>query len=461
MALTKQVRPNSTDVTHGSHLLSDVLNGLPNTKYLNIEALRAVVPDAAGQTVEVLSAASGTYTEVHYGGGTFEAVAKTGTDDGGINIIPSTGTLMWRRIGYSVPELVFWGVKPDAEDNSAAITKAMMYLRSIKGTIIFPAWEVRSTQALPIWSECSIQGQGRAVSKFVKTTNNGYTVASGVSVDALMVCLPDNYDPAGGSMDSFCLRPNVRGISIERDAPTAANKSMYGIWGHKLAGGNFEDMLVLGANYGFYSTNVFLMKQSQVSYSGVVGSYAGVFIARLDTAGTSYLPAATTCNFTEVSCSGYNFGFYIANANSVVLTQCDCEHLARAVGESLCVAYKFINPMNSSMISCYTELVDGCMIQCSTSPSISIAHTLVVQSMNISSPNPGESFSQPTRLIQVDGGGSSLTVTFIGGDLRYAVAGSLNMLPPVASSANTKVILLGAVSNPWDTTSGGVVTTLA
>lgn len=434
-------------------------------RVLNLAALRQIVPSSEGQIVYVASAASATATEKHYGGGHFQSFDNSTSqiaDDGGIVIVPATGTLAWQRINFTDVELVFWGVKPDTGlDFSAQILKAMTYVRKKKCKIKFPIGVVTSNDALPIWSESSIEGHGRAASKFIKLTNNGWNVSAGVSIDAICVCLPDVYDRYGGSMDTFCVRPRISGISLERVSTTSVNKPAYGIWGSKLAGANFSDMLVLGGNIGFYANIVFLMIQEQVSYSGVPGSYAGVYIENADSTNTRILSAGTTCYFKQVGVGGYGFGFYLAKINSTRLVQCDAEALSRATGETECAAYLWRNPENCTMDNCYTESVDGAMIKVSNVNDISIANNLVISGMNISGPNPGESFSQPTRLITIDSNSAgTLKVTFIGGDLRFATPGFTNMLPNLASGSNCEVKLLGSSINSWDTAGGATVAQL-
>ncbi|TBL62451.1 hypothetical protein [Hafnia paralvei] len=434
-------------------------------RFLNLSELRAKVPAAAGQIVYVASAASATATEKHYGGGYFQSFDNSTSpiaDDGGIVIVPATGTLAWRRINFTDVELVFWGVKPDTGlDFSSQILKAMTYIREKKCKIKFPIGVITSNDALPIWSESTIEGHGRAASKFIKLTNNGWNVSAGVSIDAICVCLPDVYDRYGGSMDTFCVRPRISGISLERVSTTPANKPAYGIWGFKLAGANFSDMLVLGGNIGFYANIAFLMIQEQVSYSGSTGSYAGVYIANPDPANIRLRSAGTTCYFKQVGVGGYGFGFYLAKLNSTRLVQCDAEALSRATGETECAAYLWLNPENCTMDNCYTESVDGAMIKVSNANDISISNNLVITGMNISGPNPSESFSQPTRLITIDSvSAGTLKVTFIGGDLRFALPGFTNMLPSLASGSNCEVKLLGAIINQWDVGLGATITQL-
>lgn len=427
-------------------------------RFLNLAELRAQAPSSAGMIVYVASAASATATEKHYGGGFFQSfnnATSPVTDDGGVYIIPATGTIGWKRILFNELDLTFWGVKPDSGiDNSAEIMKAMSYVRTKKTTIRFPAGVVTSTQALPIWSECAIVGHGREVSQFVKTTNNGWPVASGVNIDALCVCLPDVYNPSGSTMDTFCMRPRIKGISLRRGSFTFANRSAYGIWGHKLAQAHFSDMLVLAANYGFYSISCFLMIQEQVSYSGVQGSYSGVYVA--NTLSGVYGRSGTTCNFIQVSVGGYNFGFFIAGLDSTRLTQCDTEGISLAAGESFACAYCWVNPMNCMMDCCYTEGVNGVMLRAINANNVSIANNLVVNCFNIT---PGETFTSPTRLISIDSASlGTLKVTFIGGDIRNAVPGAGNMLPPIASGSNCVVKLIGGLSNSWDLSGGATYT---
>lgn len=429
-------------------------------RFLNLAALKLSIPASAGVIVFCASSASSSATEQHYGGGYFESFDNSSsplTDDGGVIIVPATGTLAWKRINFTDLELVFWGIKPDTGlDYSAQILKAMTYVRAKKATIKFPRGTVTSNETLPIWSNSSIIGEGREVSQFVKLTNNPFTVSTGVTVDALCACLPDTYNPAGFTMDTFCVRPQIKGLSLRRSAVTLANSSAYGIWGHKLASAKFSDMLVLGARYGFYGINCFLMIQEQVSYSGAAGSYAGVYIA--NTLSGSYGRSGTTCLFTQVGVGGYNFGFFIAGLDSTKLIQCDAEALTRASGETRAVAYNWINPMNCMMDCCYTENVDGVMLAATSTAPVSIINSLVVNCLNIT---PGNTFTQSTPLMDIESGGvGALNVTFIGGDLRNAAIGVGNMAPPIAAGTACVVKLLGAVSNPWNASSGATVTSL-
>lgn len=203
------------------------------------------------------------------------------------------------------------------------------------------------------------------------------------------------------------------------------------------------------------------MIQEQVSYSGSTGSYAGVYIANPDPANIRLRSAGTTCYFKQVGVGGYGFGFYLAKLNSTRLVQCDAEALSRATGETECAAYLWLNPENCTMDNCYTESVDGAMIKVSNANDISISNNLVITGMNISGPNPSESFSQPTRLITIDSvSAGTLKVTFIGGDLRFALPGFTNMLPSLASGSNCEVKLLGAIINQWDVGLGATITQL-
>lgn len=429
-------------------------------RFLNVSDLRSVAPTSTGQVVYCASAASASATEVHYGGGFFESFNNVTTpiaDDGGIVIVPSIGTMAWMRINFTDVELVFWGVKPDTGlDYSAQILKAMTYVRAKQCTIKFPRGVVTSNEALPVWSNSKIVGEGREISQFMKLTNNGWALGGGVSVDALCVCLPDTYNPSGYTMDTFCVRPQIKGISLRRGSLTFANKAQYGIWGHKLASAKFSDMLILGSNYGFYGINCFLMIQEQVDYSGYVGSYAGVFISNILSG--SYGRSGTTCLFTQVGTQGYNFGFFLAGLDSTKLVQCTAGAISRSAGETRAAAYNWINPMNCMMDCCYTEVVDGSMLAATNSNTVSIINTLVVNSFNIT---PGDTFTQPTPLMDIGSGGlGPLYVTFIGGDLRNNFVGAGNMTPPIAAGANCVVKLLGAVSNQWNTSGGATVTTI-
>lgn len=421
-------------------------------RFLNLSELRAKVPEAAGQIVYVASAASATAIEKHYGGGYFQSF-DNGTspiaDDGGIVIVPPTGTLAWRRINFTLYDMCFWGVKPDgATDNAGAITKATNYAKNNHVELVFPSGNVKSSEAFPFYSKMSVRGAGRESSFFSKTTNNKYFVDASLQVDALLVMLPDVYNPAGHEMDTFCFKPKIEGITFQRDSLTVDNLCNYGMWGQKLAAPIIRDANFYGASIGLYGEVWFLFEAKSVQCFGVPGhSYAGVSIAKH--VNGKYVSSGTSLNFDLVNVAGFANAFIIANMSYSSLRNCTGEHISRLNAEPGARVFSFINPYGINMTACSSEGADAIIIHVVVADNISGSATLVVDSYQmVNDTNP----AVQTRPFYVDSANAGVVnVTFVGGDIR---TGGSNYLPPFASGTNCNIKVVGASTNAWDILSG-------
>lgn len=420
--------------------------------FLNLEALRDSMPLVAGEIVYVTSAASATATEKHYGGGYFQSFDNSTSqiaDDGGIIIVPSTGTLAWRRINFTAYDMQFWGVKPDGvTDNAEAITKACGYAKNNHVELVFPSGNVKSSEAFPFHSKMSVRGAGRESSFFSKTTNNKYFVDASLQVDALLVMLPDVYNPAGHEMDTFCFKPKIEGITFQRDSLTVDNLCNYGMWGQKLAAPIIRDANFYGAYIGLYGETWFLFEAKSVQCFGVPGrSYAGVSIAK--SVNGKYVSSGTSLNFDLVNVVGFANAFIIANMSYSSLRNCTGEYISRLNSEPGACVFSFINPYGINMTACSSEGADAIIIRVIVADNISGSATLVVDSYQmVNDTNP----AVPTRPFYVDSANAGVVnVTFVGGDIR---TGGSNYLPPLASGSNCNIKVVGASTNAWDILSG-------
>lgn len=420
--------------------------------FLNLEALRDSMPLVAGEIVYVASAASATATEKHYGGGYFQSFDNSTSqiaDDGGIVIVPSTGTLAWRRINFTAYDMQFWGVKPDGvTDNAEAITKACGYAKNNHVELVFPSGNVKSSEAFPFHSKMSVRGAGRESSFFSKTTNNKYFVDASLQVDALLVMLPDVYNPAGHEMDTFCFKPKIEGITFQRDSLTVDNLCNYGMWGQKLAAPIIRDANFYGAYIGLYGEAWFLFEAKSVQCFGVPGrSYAGVSIAK--SVNGKYVSSGTSLNFDLVNVVGFANAFIIANMSYSSLRNCTGENISRLNSEPGACVFSFINPYGINMTACSSEGADAIIIRVIVADNISGSATLVVDSYQmVNDTNP----AVPTRPFYVDSANAVVVnVTFVGGDIR---TGGSNYLPPLASGPNCNIKVVGASTNAWDILSG-------
>ncbi|EEW0711418.1 phage tail protein [Escherichia coli] len=420
--------------------------------FLNLEALRDSMPLVAGEIVYVASAASATATEKHYGGGYFQSFDNSTSqiaDDGGIVIVPSTGTLAWRRINFTAYDMQFWGVKPDGvTDNAEAITKACGYAKNNHVELVFPSGNVKSSEAFPFHSKMSVRGAGRESSFFSKTTNNKYFVDASLQVDALLVMLPDVYNPAGHEMNTFCFKPKIEGITFQRDSLTVDNLCNYGMWGQKLAAPIIRDANFYGAYIGLYGETWFLFEAKSVQCFGVPGrSYAGVSIAK--SVNGKYVSSGTSLNFDLVNVVGFANAFIIANMSYSSLRNCTGEYISRLNSEPGACVFSFINPYGINMTACSSEGADAIIIRVIVADNISGSATLVVDSYQmVNDTNP----AVPTRPFYVDSANAGVVnVTFVGGDIR---TGGSNYLPPLASGSNCNIKVVGASTNAWDILSG-------
>ena len=440
-------------------------------RFLNLSELRSKVPVSAGQIVYVASAASATATEKHYGGGYFQSFDNSTSpiaDDGGIVIVPATGTLAWRRINFTEYDAHFWGVKADdVTDNADAIERAMNFARSEKVVIEFPEGNILTSRPIPIYSYTGIRGKGRAdTTVFQKTTNtpfeykNGNTVV--YTVNCLVAFIPETWDRASPNMSSFCHTGRLENARFIRQGLQVANISdapAVGVFLAKAASPVLRNINIEGGVIGL---------QAFVTFSGVwemVGitqwntyGFAGVLIQ--DFRDGILHNAGTSMSMNLVQVRGYQFGFQIARLQYTTMINCTVEEGYPQVGnaERKVYAYDYIDPFSVTMSGCATEFIAGGQIRVLPFTNPSFRPTLNVEGyIPIDQQNPEVS----TPMFYVDSGGSiPMYVVFMGCELSRDTT-KPNNAAPIVSGTNAKVIVTGCHGENWTTSSGGVFTRLA
>ena len=440
-------------------------------RFLNLSELRAKAPEAAGQIVYVASAASATATEKHYGGGYFQSFDNSTSpiaDDGGIVIVPATGTLAWRRINFTEYDAHFWGVKADdVTDNADAIERAMNFARSEKVVIEFPEGNILTSRPIPIYSYTGIRGKGRAdTTVFQKTTNtpfeykNGNTVV--YTVNCLVAFIPETWDRASPNMSSFCHTGRLENARFIRQGLQVANISdapAVGVFLAKAASPVLRNINIEGGVIGL---------QAFVTFSGVwemVGitqwntyGFAGVLIQ--DFRDGILHNAGTSMSMNLVQVRGYQFGFQIARLQYTTMINCTVEEGYPQVGnaERKVYAYDYTDPFSVTMSGCATEFIAGGQIRVLPFTNPSFRPTLNVEGyIPIDQQNPEVS----TPMFYVDSGGSiPMYVVFMGCELSRDTT-KPNNAAPIVSGTNAKVIVTGCHGENWTTSSGGVFTRLA
>ncbi|HFH2615844.1 TPA: phage head-binding domain-containing protein [Escherichia coli] len=439
--------------------------------FLNLEALRDSMPLVAGEIVYVASAASATATEKHYGGGYFQSFDNSTSqiaDDGGIVIVPSTGTLAWRRINFTAYDMQFWGVKPDgATDNAASITKATNYARSNRIILDAPAGDIYTSEMVPIYSNMGIRGAGTKAegTVFWKTTNNAFPYKNGntvvESIDALVGFVPTKTDRADFSMDSFCVHGRLENCMFRRLGLTQENvtttRPYYGLFLGKSASPVIRQVSVEGGYIGIGAYVVFsgIMEMlSATQYNGY--GYAGVSIS--DYRNSTLYSSGTSMDMRLVQVRGYQFGFQIGRLQYTTMTNCTAEEITPMSGETVCYAFDFTDPYIIVMNTCATEFVYGGQIRVSSFANPSFVRSLTV---NGYLPIDQQASVAPTPIYYVDSGGVGiLKVTFIGGDLSRDTS-KTNNTAPVVSGVNAKVVVLNSGGEDWTAVSSGTFTRIA
>lgn len=439
-------------------------------RFLNLSELRSSPPSSAGLIVFVASSYSTVVTQKHIGGGFFESFDNTSAlpDDGGIIVKPTTGNFAWRRINFSTYDMQFWGVIADGStDNAEAITRAMNYARTNHIIVEAPVGSIHTSEMVPIYSNCGIRGQGIKAegTVFYKTTNNAFPYKNGsttiISVDALVGFVPDKYDLADPSMESFCVHGRLEACMFRRLGITPDNvasiRPQYGLFLNKVGAGVIKQVSLEGGYFGVSWNNCFSTVMEMVSSTQFAGFGFAGFSGSDVRGGVTYM-TGTSIDMRLCQCQGYQFGFDISRLQYSTMTNCTAENITPMSGETVCYAFQFIDPYGIVMNTCATEFVKGGQIRVLPAADPSFTRTLVVNGyLPIDQQNPVAT----TPIYYVDSGGAgTVRVTFIGGDLARQMS-NVNSTAPVVSGSNAKVVVINSGGEDWTTALGGVFTRLA
>ncbi|MEX5205558.1 phage head-binding domain-containing protein [Citrobacter freundii] len=334
-------------------------------RFLNLDALRDSAPSKAGDVVSVSSAYSQNYSDKHFGGGLFESFdnsTSTVTDDGGINIVPSTGNFAWRRLFDGIPSATFFGVRPVVGfDNKDYLAKIYEYGKENRGYISLPKGNIESSGPLIVRKGCGFIGCGREGTVFSKTTNDTYNVAPGVDIDALVMFLGDIYDPDDLTGASDCSWAKLSGIKARRkDIVDRSTQPTYGIWAPKLNTSILEDIRIECGYYGFWGEDVWSNNFKSCQFLGLgIGQFVGFQISRFR--GSLFALSGTSNVLDVVGVAGYQIGFNINSQQYTTLNSCTADGIRPMQGtsETDARAYAFINPHGIVMNGCGSEGVKG------------------------------------------------------------------------------------------------------
>ena len=394
-------------------------------RFLNLSELRAKVPEAAGQIVYVASAASATATEKHYGGGYFQSFDNSTSpiaDDGGIVIVPATGTLAWRRMIEGDVWVEFFGAKPiNGFDNSSAISKAMSYGYDHSTPIHFGAGKYLTSETVVVKSWSGLIGQGQNKTKIAKTTNNGFHIIDGVAVDALAALLPENFVVDGFNSDNYASGIEFVGVTLMREGITGRENQPYcGIYAPYLASSLLRDLRVECGYYGFIGEDCFSNIFERCGFLGLaVGQLTGFSLSRYrngiyHTSGTSNL-------LDQVGVVNYQIAFQIDAQNYSTLNCCTADNIIPMTGtsENTAISYFLHNPNGISMNGCGCEGVKGERLRVIQDKSSTIDGTISISGCQLQAVPANPVISTPIFRLENQGTNSfGLYVTITSTNLR-------------------------------------------
>ncbi|EMR6462367.1 phage tail protein [Citrobacter freundii] len=451
---------------YGDETVDDALTRLEKTqgkdgfnavgRFLNLAELRAFPPAAVGDVVFVASAASSSSSEIHYGGGYFQSVAKGSlVDDGGVVIVPTTGTLAWKRIvNDGIYSIDMFGAKPDGlTDSGDALIKAMTYARLNKVVMNASPGKYLTHTGIPIWKKSGLKGGGIGVTTIARTTNETYHVTTGKDIDAYVLFLGDNMDVDDYTAD--CENAYLSGITFIRDGLTGrANNTNYGLWMPKLNVSIIDNVRLECPYIGIWGEDVWFNKiHAQILGLGVKQFY-GVFIAKIRSG--SYLMSGTS-NDLMIGVTNYQIGHFYAGQQYTTMTSCTCDNCEPMtdLGETDAIAYQFINPVGITMNSCGSEGVAGSRLSVAMTSDALYDSTIVVNTYQgmIEQRNP--SVSTPIYRVQSSHTTKNLSVIFNACNIKKD--GTLtNQTVGFVGGANTYLNNIGSVIDS-PTVSGGAV----
>ncbi|EPC0894961.1 hypothetical protein ACRV3R_004317 [Citrobacter freundii] len=459
-------------VGHGDKTVDDALTELEKTqgkdgfntigRFLNLAELRAFPPADVGDVVYVVSAASTSIEDIHYGGGHFQAVMKQSlADDGGVTIVPSSDSLAWVRVDRGSPCLTWFGVRPNSGiDNQAEIEKAAAYGKNNSVTLKVPAGVIQFSKGIPVYSRSGYIGLGKQKSIFEKITNTPFKISSGAEFDALALAIPDTYDPDGTSESSYCVFATISGLSFRRGGVSGReNAPAYGFWCQKMAASLVKDARFECGNFGFWGEDCWSNVFESVQFLGLsVGQYCGFSLSKYRSGVYHLSGTSNVMNLVQVA--NYQLGFLTASQQYTTMSCCTADGIfpMTGTGENVSSAYTFYNPHNITMNSCASEGVMGAQIRIAMADLAVYSGSMVVNSyMGVIAPkNPPVSinvfsissdFAKRLSVVfnagdlVVDGELTNLHVGFIDGANCYVTTvGTLLDAPQTANGAHFKAL---------------------
>lgn len=439
-------------------------------RLFNLAELRSTIPSAVDMIVYVASSASVSHAEQHVGGGFFQSFDNSmnaAVDDGGIVIKTNAGNIWWRRINFSNYDMCFWGVKADGvTDNAATITLATNYARANHIILEAPAGHINTSQMVPLYNNMGIRGQGKAESTvFYKTTNSVFELKkNGVTqlcIDALVGFVPNQWDLADFSMESFAVHVTLIGCMFRRLGLNANNvgsiSPTYGLFMGKAASAVIRQVSIEGGRTGIKAYNTFsgvMEMVSAVQYNGY--GFIGIDIS--DYRNGIMYNSGTSMDMRIVQCRGYQFGFSIRRLQYSTMIDCTVEECGPMAGETISYAFDFTDPFCISMVNCATEFVKGGQIRVlgfnnpSFRPSLKVTGYLAIDQQNP---------VMPTPMFIVDNGAiAPMNIVFDASELSRDTTLN-NLTAPGVSGVGAKVIVIGCAGEDFTSSGSGTFTRLA
>lgn len=462
----------SSMIGHGDKTVELALNDLEKNQskdgfsaighFLNLTELRAFPPKSAGDVVYVVSAASTSVEDIHYGGGYFQAVRKQSlVDDGGATIVPATGTLVWVRVNRGEPCLTWFGVRPNSGiDNLAEIEKAATYGKNNSVTLKVPSGVIRYSKGIPVYSRSGYLGLGKQKSIFEKITNTPFRVSAGAEFDALALAIPDIYDPDGTSESSYCVFATLSGLSFRRGGISGRkNAPAYGFWCQKMAASLVKDVRFECGNFGFWGEDCWSNIFESVQFLGLsVGQYCGFSLSKYRNGIYHLSGTSNVMNLVQVA--NYQLGFLTASQQYTTMSCCTADGIfpMTGTGETVSAAYTFYNPHNITMNSCASEGVKGAQVRIAMADLAVYNGSMVINSymgvsvqqnppVNTSIFSVSNSFAKRLSVVfnagdmVIDGSPANLHVGLVDGANCYVTTvGTLLDAPQVANGAHFKAL---------------------
>lgn len=460
----------ATLVGYGSTTVAGKLDSLTSSdgfknvgKFLNLSALRAFAPVAIGDVVFVVSAASTSSSEKHYGGGYFQAVAKGSlVDDGGMTIVPATGTLAWVRIQYDNVYIEYFGAKGDGvTDSTSAILAAMAYGKTNHVTIHAGPGIFETSSSIPVNKRSGLVGVGREQTIFEKTSNTGYPVATGVTPDAFIVVLGDIYDPNDltGASDASWVK--LKGFTFRRKGLTGrANAVQYGIWAPKMNTSILEDIRIECGYYGFWGEDVWSNIFNSCQFLGLgVKQFAGFQIDRFRTGVHALSGTSNVLNCVGIA--NYQIGFNLNSQQYITLNSCTADGIGPMadLGETDSRAYAFINPHGVTMNGCGSEGVAGHRLVVVMDDFAVYDSTITINSYQGQIVQQNPAVSTPIYRIQSTNTDKFCSVSFINCNLKKD-ASLTNQTVGFIAGPNVKVYNIGSILDAPSVGGGATFTSL-